>query len=162
MINQVTTQGFTTAALPDKFEAGTPPIVEAIGLHAATEYVSQIGLDAIHRYEKEIGAYADRGLRELEGVRIIGPTPEHKSGIVSFVIDHAHAHDISQSLDTYGIAVRAGHHCTMPLHKSLGLSATTRASFYFYNTFEEADRLIEAVKAIRKRFAPSGRKRQLR
>ncbi|WP_372723382.1 aminotransferase class V-fold PLP-dependent enzyme [Novipirellula sp.] len=162
MINQVTTSGFTCAALPDKFEAGTPPIVEAIGLHAATEYLTSVGLDAIHAYEKELGSYADRGLREIEGVRIIGPKPHLKAGIVSFVINGVHAHDMSQTLDAYGIAVRAGHHCTMPLHKSLGLSASTRASFYFYNTFEEADRLIAAVSEIRKRFAPSGRKRRPR
>lgn len=162
MINQVTTDGFTCAALPDKFEAGTPPIVEAIGLHAATEYLTSVGLDAIHAYEKELGSYADRGLREIEGVRIIGPEPDLKAGIVSFVINGVHAHDMSQTLDAYGIAVRAGHHCTMPLHKSLGLSASTRASFYFYNTFDEADRLIAAVSEIRKRFAPSGRKRRPR
>ncbi|WP_442512088.1 aminotransferase class V-fold PLP-dependent enzyme [Novipirellula sp. SH528] len=162
MINQVTTDGFTCAALPDKFEAGTPPIVEAIGLHAATEYLTSVGLDAIHAYEKELGSYADRGLREIEGVRIIGPEPDLKAGIVSFVINGVHAHDMSQTLDSYGIAVRAGHHCTMPLHKSLGLSASTRASFYFYNTFDEADRLIAAVAEIRKRFAPSGRKRRPR
>nr|WP_040763513.1 SufS family cysteine desulfurase [Rhodopirellula maiorica] len=162
MINEVTTSGFTCAALPDKFEAGTPPIVEAIGLHAATEYLTSVGLDAIHAYEKELGSYADRGLRQIDGVRIIGPEPDLKAGIVSFVIKGVHAHDMSQTLDAYGIAVRAGHHCTMPLHKSLGLSASTRASFYFYNTFEEADRLIAAVAEIRKRFAPSGRKRRPR
>ncbi|TWU23918.1 putative cysteine desulfurase [Novipirellula galeiformis] len=162
MINEVTTSGFSCAALPDKFEAGTPPIAEAIGLHAATEYLTSVGLDAIHAYEKELGGYADQALREIDGVRIIGPTPELKAGIVSFVVDGVHAHDMSQTLDTYGIAVRAGHHCTMPLHKSLGLSATTRASFYFYNTFEEADRLIQAVREIRTRFAPSGRKRRRR
>ncbi|TWU35091.1 SufS family cysteine desulfurase [Novipirellula artificiosorum] len=160
MINKVTTAGFTSAALPDKFEAGTPPIAEAVGLCTATEYVSAIGLDAIHRYECELGGYADRRLREIEGVRVIGPTPEKKAGIVSFVVDHVHAHDLAQSLDGYGIAVRAGHHCTMPLHESIGIAASTRASFYFYNTFEEADRLIEAVAAIRKRFAPTGRKRR--
>ena len=121
-----------------------------------------MGLDAIHAYEKELGSYADRGLREIDGVRIIGPEPDLKAGIVSFAIQGVHAHDMSQTLDAYGIAVRAGHHCTMPLHKSLGLSATTRASFYFYNTFEEADRLIAAVAEIRKRFAPSGRKRRPR
>ncbi|TWU36630.1 putative cysteine desulfurase [Novipirellula aureliae] len=162
MIDQVTTSGFSSAALPEKFEAGTPPIVEAIGLGAAIQYISQIGLDKIHDYERRIGAYADAGLRELEGVRIIGPTPDRKSGIVSFLIDHAHAHDTAQSLDSFGIAVRAGHHCTMPLHDAIGATATTRASFYFYNTFAEADRLIEAVRSTRKKFAPSGRKRRPR
>ena len=162
MIDRVTTSGFSSAALPDKFEAGTPPIVEAIGLEAAIKYLSKIGLDTIHQYERSIGAYADAGLRNLEGVRIIGPTPNRKSGIVSFLIDHAHAHDTAQSLDSLGIAVRAGHHCTMPLHDAIGATATTRASFYFYNTFAEADRLIEAVQSTRAKFAPSGRKRRSR
>ena len=162
MIHTVTTEEFTAAALPEKFEAGTPPIAEAIGIHAAVDYLQSVGLDQIHQYENELGAYADAGLRNIDGVRVIGPTPDHKAGIVSFVVEGVHAHDLSQSLDGYGIAVRAGHHCTMPLHQSLGLNATTRASFYFYNTIEEADRLIEAVSKIRKRFAPSGRKRKRR
>jgi cysteine desulfurase/selenocysteine lyase len=162
MIHKVTTSGFSSAELPEKFEAGTPPIAEAIGLHAAIDYISGVGLDAIAHHEHELCKRADAGLRAIDGVRIIGPTPDHKGGIVSFHIDGVHAHDIAQRLDQDGIAVRAGHHCTMPLHEYLGLSATTRASFYFYNTMDEADRLIEAVHNVRAKFAPSGRKRKPR
>ena len=162
MINRVTTEGFEPAELPEKFEAGTPPIVEAIGLEAALTYLQAIGLDEIHAYERELGAHADAELRKIDGVRVIGPAPEYKAGIVSFVVDGVHAHDVSQFLDTRGIAVRAGHHCTMPLHKAIGQTATTRASFYFYNTREEADRFIEAVREVREKFAPTGRKRRRR
>src|SRR6056297_1651321 len=162
MIHQVTTSGFTPAGLPEKFEAGTPPIAQAIGLAAALRYVSRIGLERISAHEHALGAHADAGLRAIEGVRIIGPTSEHKAGIVSFHIDGLHPHDVAQQLDTFGIAVRAGHHCTMPLHHALNLNATTRASFYLYNTFEEADRLIDAVKQVRQKFAPSGRRRRAR
>ena len=162
MINRVTTEGFEPAELPEKFEAGTPPIAEAIGLEAALTYLQAIGLDAIHAYERELGAHADAELRKIDGVRVIGPAPEHKAGIVSFVVDGVHAHDVSQFLDTRGIAVRAGHHCTMPLHKAIGQTATARASFYFYNTREEADHFIEAIREVRGKFAPSGRKRRRR
>lgn len=159
MIARVTTAGFESADLPDKFEAGTPPIAEAIGLAAAADYLSGIGLDRIHQHEKTLAERADRGLRAIDGVRIIGPVPEHKGGIVSFHLPRPHSHDIAHVLDADGIAVRAGHHCTMPLHRSLGIAASTRASFYFYNTTDEVDRLIESVDNITKRFARSGRRR---
>jgi cysteine desulfurase/selenocysteine lyase len=162
MIDEVTTSGFTTAALPDKFEAGTPPIAEAIGLAAAVRYVSDLGMDAIAAHEHDLGTRADEALRSMDGVRVIGPTPQHKAGIVSFVVDRIHAHDVSQGLDHEGIAVRAGHHCTMPLHQFLGLSATTRASFYFYNTMDEVEQFIEAVAKVQKKFAPGGRRRRRR
>lgn len=162
MINQVTTSGFTCAGLPDKFEAGTPPIAEAVGLSAAVDYLTKIGLSELHAYESELGGYADARLRQLDGVKVVGPVADRKAGIVSFVVEGVHAHDLSQNLDRFGIAVRAGHHCTMPLHSTLGLTATTRASFYLYNTREEADRLVEGVREIRKRFAPTGRKRRPR
>ena len=158
MIHRVTTDGFSCAELPDKFEAGTPPIVEAIGLAAAVNYLSGLGMENIHRHERFLAKRADAGLRAIDGVRIVGPTPEHKSGIVSFHMDRPHSHDVAQLLDGHGIAVRAGHHCTMPLHERLGLSATTRASFYAYNTIDEVDRLVDAVGSIRQRF--SGPKRQ--
>lgn len=160
MIHRVTTRGFDPAPLPEKFEAGTPPITEAIGLEAAVEYLRGIGLEAIGRYERQLVERAEAGLRQLEGLQILGPAPEHKAGIVSFVIDGIHAHDIAQWLDTRGIAVRAGHHCAMPLHQSLGISASTRASFYFYNTPEEVDAMVEAVGEARERFMKRGRKRQ--
>ena len=160
MIDEVTTTGFTTASLPEKFEAGTPPIAEAIGLAAAIDYVTAIGLDVIAAHEHHLCQRADAALRAIDGVRVIGPTPEEKGGIVSFHLNRVHSHDVSQGLDHEGIAVRAGHHCTMPLHQSLGLSATTRASFYFYNTLDEADQLIEAIEKVQKKFAPSGRRRR--
>lgn len=159
MINQVTTSGFTPAELPEKFEAGTPPIADAIGLAAAINYLNSIGLDQIHAHERAVCGRADAALREIEGVKVIGPTPDQKVGIASFVVAGVHSHDIAQWLDTKGIAVRAGHHCTMPLHHALGLSSTTRASFYLYNTIEEADRLVAAVKEVRDKFAPRGRRR---
>lgn len=162
MIDTVSTDGFTCHDLPEKFEAGTPPIVEAIGLGVAVEYLQDVGLEKIHAHEKALGAHIDAGLRAIPGVRVIGPTPEFKSGINSFVIDGVHAHDVSQFLDTHGIAVRAGHHCTMPLHHALGLSATTRASCYLYNTLAEADEFLRAVEDVRARFAPSGRRRRTR
>ncbi len=160
MIDRVTTSGFTSAGLPEKFEAGTPPIAEAIGLEAAVDYISEVGLERIEAHEHLLCQHADSALRSIDGVRVIGPTPDKKGGIVSFHLENVHAHDVSQQLDTLGIAVRAGHHCTMPLHESLGLTATARASFYLYNTMDEADRLIEGVKEVRKKFAPSGRRRR--
>tara|TARA_R110002049_G_scaffold72490_6_gene187379 strand:+ start:59765 stop:61021 length:1257 start_codon:yes stop_codon:yes gene_type:complete len=160
MILRVTTDEFEPHELPEKFEAGTPPITEAIGLAAAIEYLSKIGMPNIHAHERELCRFADGALREVDGVRIIGPDADHKVGIVSFVVDGVHAHDVSQHLDTRGIAVRAGHHCTMPLHKSLKISASTRASFYLYNTMDEAGQLVEAIKEVREKFARSGRRRR--
>ena len=160
MIHRVTTSGFEPADLPDKFEAGTPPIAEAIGLAAAADYLEAIGMEQIQRHEHLLCQRADEGLRSIDGIRVIGPTPDHKSGIVSFHIEGLHAHDIAQQLDSRGIAVRAGHHCTMPLHHALGLTSTTRASFYLYNTMDEVERLIEAIKEVRTKFAPSGRRRR--
>ncbi len=160
MIDRVTTSGFTPAGLPEKFEAGTPPIAEAIGLEAAVNYISEVGLERIAAHEHVLCQRVDSALRLIDGVRVIGPTPDKKGGIVSFHVQNVHAHDVSQQLDTLGIAVRAGHHCTMPLHEALGLTATSRASFYFYNTMDEADRLIEGVKEVCQKFAPSGRRRR--
>jgi cysteine desulfurase/selenocysteine lyase len=160
MIQRVTTSGFEAAELPEKFEAGTPPIVEAIALSAAIDYLGQIGLDRIEAHEHQLCQAADSQLRSLEGLRIIGPTADKKGGIVSFHVDGVHAHDVAQQLDTRGIAVRAGHHCAMPLHQAVGVSATTRASFYFYNTLEEIDQLVDAARQVRLRFAPAGRRRR--
>ena len=148
--------------LPEKFEAGTPPIVEAIGLEAAIDYLTDVGMDNIHAHERLLGTRADAGLREINGVRVIGPTAEHKGGINSFVIDGVHAHDVSQFLDGQGVAVRAGHHCTMPLHHAIGVTATSRASCYFYNTVEEVDVFLQAVSDVRDRFAKTGRRRRSR
>jgi len=159
MIHRVTTEGFEPAELPEKFEAGTPPIVEAIGLAAAIKYVRGIGLEKIHQHEKALVSQASELLSQIEGVRVLGPPAELRSGIISFVIDGVHAHDVSQWLDTRGIAVRAGHHCAMPLHKRYGVAATCRASFYLYNTMEEVDAFASAVREVREKFALTGRKR---
>lgn len=159
MIHRVTTEGFEPAELPEKFEAGTPPIVEAIGLAAAIKYLTSIGLEKIHEHEMQLVRRAAELLAEIEGVRVLGPSPELRSGIISFVVDGVHAHDVSQWLDTCGVAVRAGHHCTMPLHKRFKVAATCRASFYLYNTIEEVEIFADAVREVREKFAKSGRKR---
>ncbi len=162
MIRRVKLEGFEPAELPQKFEAGTPPIVPAIGLGAAVDYLRQVGLEAIERHELRLTEYAHHLLEGIEGVRILGPNPRQKGGIVSFTLDRIHAHDVAQVLDRHGVAVRAGHHCAMPLHKRYGISATTRASFYFYNTLEEVDKLaegIEQVKRVFRRGKPRTRRR---
>ncbi len=163
MINEVRLDSFTPAELPAKFEAGTPPIVPAIAMSAAIEYLENIGLDAIHRHEQVLTEYAYDQLRQIEGLRILGPAPEFRAGLISFAFERVHAHEFAQVLnDRFGVAVRAGHHCTQPLHHSLGISASTRASFYLYNRPEEIDRLIEGVIAVQAMFAPQGRRRRSR
>lgn len=162
MINRVYADRYTPAELPEKFEAGTPPIAAAIALGAAVDYLQRVGLDAIHAHEQVLVEHAHRRLSEVEGIRILGPAPEHRAGLVSFVLDRPHSHDIAQLLDAEGIAVRAGHHCTQPLHDLLGITASTRASFYLYNTLEEVDHLVDSLAAIRQRFQPTGRKRKPR
>lgn len=155
MIREVRMDGFTPGDVPYRFEAGTPPIVPAIGMTAAIDYLEQVGLERIDQYERQLTKRLHEELEKLEFVRILGPTPEYKSGIVSFVVDRIHAHDVAQVLDSVGVAVRAGHHCAMPLHKRLGVTASVRASFYFYNMASEIDRLIEgldrAVRLFRRR-----------
>ena len=160
MIHRVTVSGFESAGLPEKFEAGTPPIAQAIGLEAAVLYLQSIGMEAIAEHEHTLGNLVDSALRQIDRVQVIGPQPEKKGGIVSFHIQGVHSHDIAQFLDSQGVAVRAGHHCTMPLHHALDLTATTRASFYLYNTTSEVDRLVEAVNDVLKKFAPTGRRRR--
>ncbi len=152
MIRRVTLNGFEPADLPAKFEAGTPPIVPALGLAAAIKYLEGIGMQNIAQIERTLTARAHTVLNEIDGIRILGPSPSEKAGIVSFVVDGIHAHDIAQILDQYGIAIRAGHHCAMPLHKRLGVAASNRASFYFYNTEEEIDRLGEAIRGAKRIF----------
>ncbi len=152
MIRRVRLDGFEPADLPAKFEAGTPPIVSAIGMGTAIDYLTAIGLDRIHAYEQMLTARAHEQLEALGGVHILGPAPEHKGGIVSFTVERIHAHDVAQLLDRHGVAIRAGHHCAMPLHKRLGITASSRASFYFYNTPEEIDVLVEALRAAKRLF----------
>jgi cysteine desulfurase/selenocysteine lyase len=159
MINRVWPDRFTPAELPAKFEAGTPPIAPAIALGAAIDYLNLIGLEKIAQHEHELCRYAYERLAEIEGLHILGPSPDRRAGLVSFTLPDPHAHDIAQLLDEHGIAVRAGHHCTWPLHDRLNIPASTRASFYLYNTPAEVDLLVEVVAKIRDRFRPKGRKR---
>lgn len=152
MIRRVTFDGFTANDLPWKFEAGTPRIAEAIGLGAAIDYLSALGMDAVHEHERAITDYALEALSDVPGLHIIGPPGPQRGGLVSFTLDRIHPHDIAEILDKEGIAIRAGHHCAMPLHQRLGLSATARASFYVHTTFEEVDKLLTALHRARSVF----------
>jgi cysteine desulfurase/selenocysteine lyase len=152
MIRRVHLDGFEPGDLPAKFEAGTPPIVSAIGLGAAIDYLNRIGMDAIARHERLLVTRAHEILEDIEGLRILGPAAEHKAGIVSFTLEHVHAHDVAEVLDRVGIAVRAGHHCAMPLHKRYNVGATARASFYLYNTLAEVEQLAPGLDAAKRVF----------
>jgi cysteine desulfurase / selenocysteine lyase len=151
MIEIVTMEGSTYAPPPHRFEAGTPPIAQAVGLAAAAQYLSVIGMDQISAHEREITAYALQGLLGLPGVTILGPDePVGRGGAVSFTLTGAdgqpiHPHDVSHLLDSRGIAVRAGHHCARPLHERFGVQSSTRASFYLYTTHAEIDALIDGL-----------------
>jgi cysteine desulfurase/selenocysteine lyase len=139
--------------IPWKFEAGTPPIAEAIGLGAALDYLGQFSAEELAAHERGLLAHAHEVLGRIEGLRILGPaSPEQKGAIVSFAIEGTHPHDVAQLLDRYGIAIRAGHHCAMPLHLRLGIPASARASFYLYNTVDEIDRLAAALESIKTLF----------
>ena len=131
--------------LPCKFEAGTPPIVEGIGLGAAVDYLEGLGMEAIAAHERETAIRAVKRLSAIPGMHIVGPPAEARGAVIAFTFRDIHPHDLAHLLDLEGVCVRAGHHCAQPLHKRLGLVATTRASFYVYNTSEEADRLAEAL-----------------
>lgn len=148
MIENVTTEGFTTAPLPHKFEAGTPPIAEAVGLGAAVRFLERVGMNAVRAHEVALTAYAMRSLTERfeDRLTIHGPTePAARGGVLSFALDQVHPHDISQVLDSHGVCVRAGHHCAKPLMKVLGVGATARASVYVYNDESDIDALCEAL-----------------
>jgi cysteine desulfurase/selenocysteine lyase len=148
MINTVTLEGFTTNELPWKYEAGTPAIAEAIGLGAAVDYLSGIGMENVHVHEQELVAYALDMMREMPGVTVYGPDAEHKGGVVSFAIEGVHPHDAASILDAEGIAIRAGHHCCQPLMHHLNVPALCRASFYIYTRPEDIDALVEGVKKV--------------
>ncbi len=152
MIKRVHLRSFVPNEIPYKFEAGTPAIAEAVGLGEAVSYLSGVGMDAIARHEREIIEYALERLEEIPGISNFGPSAEHKGGVASFTLDGVHPHDISQILDLDGIAIRAGHHCAMPLHEKFNLPATSRASFYLYNSFEEVDRLAESLYKVKNIF----------
>ncbi len=150
MIKRVTTEGFEPADLPYKFEAGTPVIVPAIGMGKAIQYLQKIGMESVRAHELMLTRQAHALLAEIPGLRILGPAPERKGGIVTFVMDGIHPDDVSKALDIQGIAVRAGHHCAMPLHEWLGITASTRASFYLYNTIDEVGRLAAGLREARR------------
>lgn len=152
MVDRVYREHATWADLPAKFEAGTLPIVEAIALGTAIEYVTGIGLGAIHEHEKNLLRYAHARLAEVPGITIYGPPQDHKGAIISFTVKGLHPEDLATQLDRRGVFARHGHHCTMPLHDHLGVSATTRASFGLYNTEAEIDALFDAIQIARERF----------
>jgi cysteine desulfurase / selenocysteine lyase len=151
MIATVTIERSTWAPLPAKFEAGTPMVAEAIGLGAALDYVSDLGLKAIASWEASLLEYATQRLSEIEGLRIIG-TAQHKASIVSFTLNGVHPHDVGTVLDDKGVAIRAGHHCAQPLMQHFGVPATARASFAFYNTHVEVDALVESLLDVTRMF----------
>jgi cysteine desulfurase/selenocysteine lyase len=146
----------TYAPPPQRFEAGVPMTSQAVGLGAAVDYVSAIGMDAVHAHEMSLVQQTIDGLSEVPGVRIIGPTDlTDRGGAVAFVVEGVHAHDVGQVLDDRGVAVRVGHHCAWPLHRRFGVAATVRASFHVYNTPDEVTALVEGVRAARDFFGVS-------
>ena len=153
MIRKVTYDGFAVNAIPYKFEAGTPSITEGVGFGAAIDYLESIGMEAIAEHERELTRYALQALGDEKSITIIGPDAEKRGGVVSFSVEGIHPHDVAQILDSDGIAVRAGHHCAMPLHQHLNLPATTRASMYLYNTTDDIDALVKGLAKVRKVFA---------
>jgi cysteine desulfurase / selenocysteine lyase len=153
MIETVTMERSTYAPIPSRFEAGTPPIVQAVGLGAAVDYLSHLGLDAVRAHEEAITGYLLDGLATVGGVTVLGPaTAADRGGAVSFELAGVHPHDVAQLLDSRGIAVRAGHHCTKPAHKRFGVQSNTRVSSYLYTTPEEIDTLIEGLEYTKRYF----------
>lgn len=144
MIQSVTFEKTTYNKVPDRFEAGTPNIAGVVGLGAAIDYLNDIGLEAIAAYERELLTYATDRISKIAGVRLIG-TAKDKAGVISFVVDGVHPHDLGTFLDNEGIAIRAGHHCAQPLMRRFGVPATARASLAFYNTQEDIDALTAAI-----------------
>jgi cysteine desulfurase / selenocysteine lyase len=153
MIESVWMDHSTFAPPPHKFEAGTMPIAQAVGLGAAVDYLTAVGPDRIQAHEQELLRYALPALAEIDGLRILGPEqPVERGGAISFTLDGLHPHDISQVLDDRGVAVRAGHHCAWPLHRALGVQSSTRASLYLYNTRDEIDALTDGIRHAQKFF----------
>jgi cysteine desulfurase/selenocysteine lyase len=153
MIRKVTFEGYSVNTVPHKFEAGTPAIAEAVGFGAAIDYLNGIGMEAIAEHEQALTNYAMQVLSAEKGVTIVGPKADKRGGVVAFAFEGVHPHDVAQILDSEGIAVRAGHHCAMPLHQYLNLPATTRASFYLYNKMDDIDALVRGLAKVRKIFA---------
>lgn len=154
MIRKVTLEGTTWADIPTRFEAGTPAVGDVAAFDAALTYLENVGLDNIYQHEHALATVAMERLAALPGVTVYGPAPGiPRAGVVSFSVDGIHPHDVAAVLDEHNVAVRAGHHCTQPLLKALGVVATTRASFYLYNTDKDVDRLVDAVQAAQRVFA---------
>ncbi|HML23035.1 MAG TPA: cysteine desulfurase [Aggregatilinea sp.] len=151
MIKRVTLEGSTWNTLPHKFEAGTPAIAEAIGMGAAVDYLRGIGMDNILAHERILVDYALDRLAEVPGLTLYGPDADKRNGVATFTLKDLHAHDLAQLLDAEGVAIRAGHHCAMPLHQRFGIAASARASFYLYNTTDDVDALVDAIEVARKR-----------
>jgi len=151
MIRKVAYHETTWGDLPHKFEAGTSPIAEAVGLGAAIDYLTAIGMDAIERYEHELTAYALERMSEVPGIELYGPPVEHRAGIVMFNLPPHHPHDVAQILGFEGVCIRGGHHCCQPLMAKLGVVATNRASFYLYTVPEEIDQLVNALHTVREK-----------
>ncbi len=152
MIKEVKLRSFRANSLPHKFEAGTPAIAEAIGLGAAVDYLTNVGMSDIAAHEHEITEYALDRLEEIPGVKLFGPSADKKGGVAAFTMEGIHPHDVAQILDQDGIAVRAGHHCAQPLHEKFGIPATSRASFYLYSTKEEVDMLVKGLYKVKEMF----------
>ena len=152
MILQVPVDRSTYAPPPQRFEAGTPPIAEAIALGEAACYLMEVGMDKVFAHDRALLEYALKRLEEVPRLRVYGPRGEDRGGVIPFTLGRLHAHDLATFLDQEGIAVRAGHHCAQPLHRKLGLAATARASFYLYNTKEEVDRFVEALLRIEAKY----------
>ena len=152
MIKRVYLRTFAANDLPHKFEAGTPAIAEAIGFGAAVDYLSQVGMTTIAEHEKKLVRYGMEALSHVEGIKMLGPEAEKRGSVIAFTLEGIHPHDVAQILDMDGIAVRAGHHCAMPLHDKLGIPASTRVSIYLYNTEQEIDQLVESLGKVIKVF----------
>ncbi|HUG35288.1 MAG TPA: cysteine desulfurase [Anaerolineales bacterium] len=152
MIREVHLRSFKPNTLPHKFEAGTPAIAEAVGFGAAVDYLTSVGMNSIAAHEHEITEYALERLEEIPGVRVFGPDAGYKGGVAAFTLAGVHPHDVAQILDRDGIAVRAGHHCAQPLHEKFGIPATSRASFYLYNTKDEVDLLVNGIYKVKELF----------
>ncbi len=153
MIRRVRLRSFEPNELPHKFEAGTPAIAQAVGLGAAVDYLVGLDMQAVAAHEHEMIEYALERLEEIPGVWVFGPEAHHKGGVAAFTLEGVHPHDVAQIIDRDGVAVRAGHHCAMPLHEKFGIPATTRASFYVYNTRQEIDLLVDSLYKVKKLFA---------
>jgi cysteine desulfurase / selenocysteine lyase len=153
MIRSVRKEGTTYAEVPTRFEAGTMPIAQVIGLGAAFDYLEAVGLDRIRAHERDITEYALEALSEVPGVTLYGPPPAERAGVVSFSVEGIHPHDLATILDRHQVAIRAGHHCAQPLMQRLGESATTRASFAVHTTREEVDALVDGLAEVRRIFA---------